>query len=496
MAYAIGIDVGTTGTKTVLLETGTGIVATHAGSSPLFSDATGFAEADPAVWVANAVDGIRAVLQEAGVAGGEVAAVSATGMVPAVVLLDADLRPLRRAILQNDARADLEITELAGELAGHDVLAHTGSALTQQSVAPTTRWLARHEAGIWERTRFIVGSYDYLLMALGAEPHLEENWALESGLFELDGRPFAPMVERAGIAAEQLPPVHAPGAVVGGLSARMAEATGLRPGCALVVGGADHVLSAYAAGVNDAGDWIVKLGGAGDLLAASPQPIVDTRLYLDRHPRAGIWLPNACMATSGSLIRWFQELVGGVRLPELDDEAATRPAASLLCLPYFMGEKSPLHDPLARGTFAGLHLGHTRADLYRAVLESIAFGFLRNAEVMREQGIALERAVVTNGGSNSRFWMQIHADVLGSVLHPVIGHPGASLGAAISAARGVEAIDHDAIQRFVKLDTPLEPRPDLAAVYADAYAEWADLSAAVAPISHRVATRSRETSTP
>lgn len=493
MAYVIGIDVGTTGTKTVLLDTDAGIVAASTAPSELISAASGFAEADPGRWVANAIEGIRSVLRTSGVPGSAVSAVSVTGMVPAIVLLDRQLRPLRAAILQNDARADLEIAELTEELSGVDLLGRTGSALTQQSVAPTARWLERHEIGVWSRTRFVVGSYDYLLIALGASPHVEENWALESGLFELDGRPLSAVIDRAGIAATQLAPVRAPGDVVGTLSSEVAELTGLRTDCALVVGGADHVLSAYAAGVNASGDWIVKLGGAGDLLAASPVPLVDERLYLDRHPRPDIWLPNACMATSGSMIRWYQELIGGPRLPDLDDEAAERPAASLLCLPYFMGEKSPLHDPLARGTFAGLHLGHTRADLYRAVLESIAFGFRRNAEVLRERGIALDRAVVTNGGSSSRFWMQIHADVLGTVLHPVIGHPGASLGAAISAGRGIGAIEHDAVERFVTLGEPLVPRRAAEAVYADAYAEWSELSLALTPVSHRIAKRTRST---
>lgn len=265
-------------------------------------------------------------------------------------------------------------------------------------------------------------------MALGAAPHVELNWAIESGLGTTDGQRYAPMYDAAGLAHDIVPDVLTPGAQAGTLSAAAAAATGLPQGLPLIVGGADHVLSAYAAGVNAAGDWLVKLGGAGDVLAASDTPVIDGRLYLDAHPVPGRWLPNGCMATSGSLIRWFQTLAGGVDLLQLDDEAAERGAAEILCLPYFLGEKSPLHDPDLRGAFVGLDLAHTRADMYRAVLEAIAFGFKHHTDVFASIGVPLQRAMVTNGGSRSVLWKQILADVLDTPLHPVIGHPGASLG--------------------------------------------------------------------
>jgi xylulokinase len=279
---------------------------------------------------------------------------------------------------------------------------------------------------------------------------------------------------------------------VGSLSAAVAEQTGLRAGTALIVGGADHVLSAFAAGVEKHGDWLVKLGGAGDILVASDSVIVDSRLYLDAHPVPGRWLPNGCMATSGSLIRWYQTLVGGDDLLALDAEAALRPPANLLCLPYFLGEKSPLHDPDLRGTFAGLHLGHTRADLYRAVLEAIAFGFRHHFEIFREIGIDLGRVSITNGGSKSTLWKQIHSEVLGTEMYPVLDHPGASLGAALIAAVGAGSLgDWSETSRFITLGPAVIPDPAKVAQYDLAYQEWRDLGAAVAPISRSIARRTR-----
>ncbi|BCI53096.1 carbohydrate kinase [Mycolicibacterium litorale] len=491
--FTIGVDIGTTGTKTVLIDVGTArIVAQASRESRLFADAPGHAEADPAQWIDNAHTTIRSVLDESGVAPGQVGALATTGMVPAVVPVDGAGTPVRRAMLQNDARATAQIDRLRDALDPAEVLSATGSAITQQSVAPTAMWLRDNEPDVWAKTACLVGSYDWVLMALGAAPHVELNWAIESGLGTVDGRRYEPMYAAAGLDEHTMPGVLRPGAQAGTLSAGAAAATGLPEGLPLIVGGADHVLSAYAAGVNAAGDWLVKLGGAGDVLAASDAPVIDGRLYLDAHPVPGRWLPNGCMATSGSLIRWFQTLTGGVDLLALDDEAAVRSPAEILCLPYFLGEKSPLHDPDLRGAFVGLDLAHTRADMYRSVLEAIAFGFRHHTDVFASIGVPLQRAMVTNGGSKSVLWKQILADVLDTALYPVVGHPGASLGAAVIAAVGVGALeDWDSAERFLTLGDPVEPDRRHVDRYSEAYAQWRTLGELLTPVSHQIARKAQ-----
>lgn len=490
--YTIGIDIGTTGTKTVLFDVERGIVAQVSREATLHSVRAGFAEADTQQWYSNVVDSIQEILTTHAVSPESVVAISTSGMVPAVVPIDAQGKPLRRAILQNDARATSEIERLAAQLASVDLVALTGSALTQQSVAPTLSWLQSHEPELWEGTTSVVGSYDWLLIALGAPAHVERNWALESGLFAVDGEPVDQVLAAAGVGRDILSPILNSGDRAGSLSAQAAEATGLRSGTALIVGGADHVLSAFAAGVENNGDWLVKLGGAGDILVASDLPLVDPRLYLDAHPVPGRWLPNGCMATSGSLIRWYQSIIGGESLLTLDAEASQRPPADVLCLPYFLGEKSPLHDPELRGTFAGLHLGHNRADLYRSVLEAIAFGFRHHVEVFEDAGLTLGKASITNGGSKSTLWKQIHAEVLGVEMFPIIDHPGASLGAALIGAVGAGALDDwSSTGRFIKSGAPVVPDPKRVKRYDEAYQEWRELGFAIAPISHSIARRTR-----
>jgi xylulokinase len=489
----LGLDVGSSGTKAVLLEPGSGIVASAQRDTPLHAPGPAYAEADPADWWDATCALVPELLGRAAAGADRIAAVAVAGLVPAVIPLDEAGRPLRRAIMYNDARAVDEIAELAAALPGVDFVRRTGSALTQQSVGPTLRWLARHEPELWARTRTLAGSYEWLARMLGAEPHVERNWALESGLYELDGTLADDIVAAAGARAGLLPPLRFPGDRIGEVSADAASACGLRAGTPIVVGGADHVSSAYAAGLAAPGDWLVKLGSSGDILAVSADAVLDARLYLDAHPAPGRWLPNGCMATSGSLLRWLQALLGGADLAALDAQAAAvgPGAGGLICLPWLLGEKSPLHDPRLRGAFLGLHLGHGPAHLHRACLEAVAYGFRHHVEVLRELGVPLGTARVSNGGSRSTLWKQVLADVLQVPLAPVVDNPGASLGAAVAAGIGVGLVGRwDDIRALVHLGLPIEPGPPHDA-YEEGYAMYRSLADTLRPTMHALAGRSR-----
>jgi xylulokinase len=198
------------------------------------------------------------------------------------------------------------------------------------------------------------------------------------------------------------------------------------------------------------------------------------------------------MATSGSLLRWVQALTGGVELSVLDGEADRRPPGELLCLPYFLGEKTPLHDPELRGAFVGLHLGHDRGALHRAALEAIAYGVRHHVDVFGELGFAPRQAWVTDGGSRSRTFTQIVADVTGLSLRPVTDHPGASLGAAMLAAVSVGAVGSlDAATEVVRYGDAVEPDPQRSELYGDRYQLWRELGERLTPTSHALARRSR-----
>jgi xylulokinase len=485
----LGFDIGSSGVKAILLDLERGVVASATQEVSLHSPAAGWAEADTAEWWGAVTTLVPELLDAAGVDGNAIEGVGAAGMVPAVLLLDAEGRPLRRAILQNDARATAEVARMREELADADLLARTGSVVSQQSVAPTLVWLREHEPEAFAATASVAGSYDWLARRLGAEAHLERNWAIESGLFELGGPPAADVVAAADLDPAILPPVLDPGEPVGEVDREAAAATGLRAGTPIFVGLADHVSSAYGAGLLDPGDVLVKLGGAGDILLTTMEPLVDARLYLDKHPVGSLWLPNGCMATSGSLVRWLQRLAGGTPLAELDREAERIAAGAegVVCLPYFLGEKSPLHDPDQRGAFVGLNLSHGTAHLYRAALEAVAFGFRHHFEVFADLGVEVREVRVTNGGSRSTLWKSIIADVLGRPLVPVTDHPGASLGAALAAAVGSGAAPWVAVSGLVRTGDPIEPRAENLARYDSLYEIYRGLEPALRPFAHRLA---------
>jgi xylulokinase len=323
---------------------------------------------------------------------------------------------------------------------------------------------------------------------MGAPVHVEKNWALESGLYDLELNPLLEVTAATGIVWPQLAEVKSPSSPVGNLSSSAASQLGLLAGTPLFVGGADHVLSAYGAGLVNAGDVLVKLGGAGDILAVTDEVFVDSRLYLDAHPIPGKWLPNGCMATSGSLLRWEQALFGGLSLTELDDQAENSQPGALLALPYFLGEKTPLHDPNLRGVIAGLHLGTTRGDIHRSFLEAIAYGFRSHFEILAEGGVRIGSVRITNGGSKSRLWRQILADVLNRDLISIINHPGASYGAAVMAGLGSGAIsDWSYVAGSLEPGEIISPNLDNVARYAERYEEFVALTAATTEFSHLLA---------
>ena len=470
MSVALGLDIGTTSTKGVVLDPQSGVLESLSRPVAPSSRAPGWLEEDPGEWWRNVCEICNDVASRY-----EVASVGVCGMVPCVILLDEDGMPLLPSIQQNDARAGAEIAALRARLDEDDILRRTGSGITQQSVGPTLLWIADHEPGAWARTRRICGSYDFIVRQLTGAGSVEANWALESGLYDFPARAWAAdVLEACGCDAGLLAEVRDSSAVVGQVSRAASRATGLSPGIPVTAGVADHVSAAFASGVVREGDLLVKLGGAGDILMCSTEAVVDRRLYLDYHVVPDLWLPNGCTASSGTLVRWFQsQLAGGAALPQLDAEAAQSAAGArgVTCLPYFLGEKTPIHDPDARGAFTGLHLGTTRGDLFRAVLESVGYAFRHHLEVLAEHGLSPRRIRVADGGSKSRLWVEIVAGILGAPVETLEVPDASALGAAfVGGLAGGALAQWGEIERFVTVGARVEPEDEIR--YSEGYAKY------------------------
>jgi len=409
-------------------------------------------------------------------------------MVPAMVLLDENGAPLRASIQQNDARAAAEIDELMEELDQQRLYGRTLGFTNQQHIAPRLRWVQRNEPGVWSKTRTILGSYDLVTARLtGMAPascSLELNWAIESGLFDVRERVWVPkLLDAVDLTADYFPPVHAPTDIVGGLNSSVAHEVGLVAGTPIIAGSADHIASALAAGLRDDGDTLIKFGGAGDILFCASEPLSHPKLFIDAHDIPGKYLLNGCMAASGSLVKWFVSDILGqpadrATLQEFDRRALQISAGSdgLIVLPYFLGEKTPLMDPRAKGVLFGLDLHHGPDHIFRAILEAVIYGFRHHLDVLSEAGHVPARIVATNGGVSSGLWRNIAANVLNTPVTSFRGHPGSSLGVAfVAGMTGGVFDDWSEIDRFLTDAVIDRPDPAEARVYDHGYAVYREL---------------------
>jgi xylulokinase len=490
MPALLGIDVGTTSTGGILIDADGNSLATASRPCELSSPHANWAEEDPAQWWANARAIVAELLQETRISPADIAGIGVTGMVPTIVLLDEDGQVLRPSLQQNDARAVEQIEAMRRSVDPARFLELTGGSVNQQILAPKLRWLAAHEPRALRRARTILGSYDYITYRLTGTRSVDHNWALESGLMDFARRRFTPeLLAPAGIAPELLPPIRASHEIVGAVTAEAAAATGLAAGTPVIAGCADHVASAYVAGACQEGDLVLKFGGAGDILLATTKPVTDARLFIDYHIVPGHYFSNGCTATSGSLLNWIvrqfaagegeKAAKAGLSIHAWLDRLAreTPPGAEgLVLLPYFLGEKTPLQDPHARGTLVGLGLHHGLAHVWRAALEGVIFGFRHHVEVFGELGLRVNRIFACDGGADSDLWLQIAADVLQQPVLRIARHPGSSLGAAYVAGYAAGLFkDFAGVSAYVGADRLFEPVAERAAVYDRAYENFRDI---------------------
>lgn len=489
MAYLLGIDIGTTSTIGILIDDAGNSLAVESRPVTLSSDHANWSEEDPAQWWANCGEICSTLLQKSGLGADQIAAVGVTGMLPTVILLDQAGMPLRRSIQQNDARAVLQLDLFRQGMSEADFLARSGTGYSQQLVGPKLMWLRENEPEKFARARHVVGASDYITSRLTGTVQVEHNWSLESGFVNVaTGQYDADLIALSGIDPALLAPIRKSHDVVGSITPEAAAYTGLKAGTPVVAGCADHVASAFVCGASRNGDLVLKFGGAGDILLSSDKPAPDRRLFLDYHIVPGLYFPNGCMASSGSFLNWIIAHWGGdARIKAaaaglsthrwLDRETGDVDADSgILFLPYFLGEKTPLNDPHARGTLVGLGLNHDIRHIWRAALEGVVFGFRHHVETFHELGLETRRVFAADGGAASDLWLQIAADSLGVPVTRIDRHPGSSLGAAFVAGMGIGLIrEWSAIENYVSAGRSFMPQAREQALLERKYRLWREL---------------------
>ena len=493
MSHVLGIDTSTTATKAVLVDEGGSVVGIGVAAYGFDAPQPLWSEQEPSLWWDGTIQAIRSVLASTGADAASIQAIGLTGQMHGAVLLDGADRVLRPAILWNDQRTVHACEEIREAVGPQRLIEVTGNDAVTGLTAPKLVWVRDHEPDVWRRIAHVLLPKDYVRLELTGEHALDRADGAGTLLFDLAARDWsAEVLDALRIPREWLPATFEGPTITGRVTERAAAVTGLRAGTPVVAGGGDQSANAVGVGVTAPATVALSLGTSGVVFAATDAPLFDERgrVHAFCHALPERWHLMSVMLSAAGSLRWFRDtLAPGEPFEALVSSAATVPAGSegLLFLPYLSGERSPYPDPLARGAFVGLNLGHGRAHLVRAVLEGVAFGLRDGLDLMIAAGMPAPSQVrASGGGIASPLWRQILADVLDTELATVSTTEGAAYGAALLAteAAGWFPTVESAVAALVRATPVASPGPDVQG-YRDAHAAYRELYPALRPFFHR-----------
>ncbi len=435
MTTYLGIDVGTTAVKTIVVDEAQALLASASVPHPILSPQHGVREQAPDAWIAAVEKSLADVRQAAPDAYGRIAAIGLSGQMHSLVTLGADHRPLRNAILWNDGRGAAECAELTAAVP--DIAEITGVIAMPGLSAGKVAWLRKHEPELFGRIASVMLAKDYVRLWLTGEIVTDMSDAAGTQMFDERRRQWS---ERVVAAVGLRPgPIAAPGRRHRGLGAARSGDRGeadLTPGIPVAGGGGDGGTGAAGIGCVDSGQGFLSLGTAGVYVVAQDRyaPKPETLIHNFAHCIPGRWFQMGALLNGASCLAWAMKVLG-----QTDTDAALaavaegyRAPSPVIFLPYLTGERTPHNDPDARGAFFGLEQGTSRTELVQAVLEGVAYSLRDAQDCLDAAGAVVERPGFLGGGSKSRLWARIIATVLG---RPLVRYRGADLGPALGAAR-------------------------------------------------------------
>ncbi len=499
MPYLLGIDVGTTSTRALVITDGGDVVGSHATEYPLYTPRPNWAEQDPHDWWNATIASVRAALKSAGIGGEEIAGVGLSGQMHGSVFLDSDDEVIRPAILwcdQRTARQCEEITEAVGE---DDIIAETLNPVLTGFTAPKIIWLRDEEPDAFSRVRRVLLPKDYVRLRLTGEYATEVSDASGTSLLNVPERRWSELIlDRLELPVDWMPEVFESQEVSGSITADAAALTGLAEGTPVVGGGGDQAAGAVGNGIVRAGVVSVTTGTSGVVFAHLDRPRVDEKLRTHTfcHAVPGKWHVMGVMLSAGGSLRWLRDTLCAAELEIAGNmgadayelmtaEAAQAPVGSegLVFLPYLTGERTPYPNPNARGMFFGLSLRHGKPHMIRAILEGVAYGLKDSLDIIEAMGVEIAQVRASGGGARSALWRQIQTDVTGYP-HSVINvDEGPAYGAALLAAVGASIYDSvpGACEATIRtVDTP-EVNARAHELYSRYHALYQDLYRQVEP---------------
>ena len=480
----IGIDVGTTAVKAVAVDETGRLLAEADVEQPTSVPRPGWSEQHPEMWwrsTKDAVSTVMAALRRLP-ATVDVRAIGLSGQMHSSVFLDRSGAVIRPALLWNDVRTTEQCREMTAAL-GLDGLRRTvGNLALEGFTAPKLLWLRDNEPASYDRLRTLLLAKDYIRYRLTGELATEPSDAAGTVLFDVHRRRWSDEVlSTLGISPDLLPTVVDSTEVSGAVTPSVAREIGLPPLTPVIGGGADNAAGAVGSGVVVPGRVQSSIGTSGALVTPVGRPRIDRqmRLHTFCHSVPDLWYLMGVVLSAGNSLRWLRDILtegGQVSYDLLTNEAAAVPPGSdgLLFLPYLTGERTPHNDSNARGVFFGLHLGHTRAHLVRAVMEGVTFALRDSLELMRPMVESIPEVRAIGGGARSPLWRQMQADVFGTPVLSLGDATGPAYGAAIMAAVGVGLFDsiEQAADEWVSVTRTTEPDARSVPLYDELYERY------------------------
>jgi xylulokinase len=482
MAHFLGIDLGTSSVKVLLVTDAGEVLSQGSAEYPLDRPRPDRAEQDPERWWQATVAAVRQTL--AGIAAGSIsiAAIGLSGQMHGTVLLDRAGHSLAPAVIWPDQRSRDQVREITGLIGAERLIELSGSPAATGFQAATLRWVRQEQPDLWQQVGMILLPKDYLRWRMTGEFQTDPSDGSGTLLLDVHHRDWSEeLLAALDIDRAKLPPVQPSTALAGQLQRRAAETLGLPPGMPVVTGAADTAASLLGAGIVADQTLLVMISSGGQLILPATEVRVDPAGRLHTFCAAVTpavdqpgWYLMAAMLAAGLALRWLRDQVlgrpGELAYPEMTAWAANVPAGSngLLFLPYLLGERTPHMDPRARGLFLGLSANHGRAEFVRSVLEGVALACYDAYQVLAELGARPEGIVMAGGGARSRLWQQIVADMFGLPVRRLDVGDQSALGAALLAGAGVGQLDPvETTQRWARYGPPLEPDQQQQAVYQD-----------------------------
>jgi xylulokinase len=493
--YWMGVDVGTGGTRALLVDSGgKEVAAVTAAHEDMRMEQPLWAEQRPEDWAQAAVQAIRGVLAKTGVSGDDVRGVGMSGQMHGLVILDRNNAVIRPALIWCDQRSQPQVDFINAKLGKQEVLEYTANPMLTGFTLPKLLWVRDHEPREFERVRKMLLPKDYVRFTLTGEFASEVSDASGTAVFDVVHRRWSfEMMDALGLDRDILPMCTESSEVSSTLSAQAAALTGLKAGTPVVGGGGDQAASAVGNGIVESGVVSCTLGTSGVVFAHMEKVAYDTqgRVHTFCHAVRDKWHVMGVTQGAGLSLQWLRnQLAPGATYDSLTEEAAAAPAGSqgLFWLPYLMGERTPHLNAQARGGWIGLTAKHTRADLIRSVIEGVSYSQKDGLDVVEQLGIAVSSVRASGGGARSLFWRQILADVFGKRVARLETQEGSAYGAALLAmvGTGEYASVPEACAATIREADSVEPRAAESALYARAHEVYRALYPALQPLYGRM----------